>query len=166
MRGAVLVLILADCSSESAAPPDLAAEPPACMFVLSGDVSGTDGCYPRLCRGPTGDGIDLSGLTPRGPEADFCVDGPFTIGRSYTAADLKTFNAVVRKGFSTVSYLAGHQVFDSTVTITLTDVEWKADDTCPTGGVVHGTAQIGLIESVTDDGGTQPPGHVMLDATF
>jgi hypothetical protein len=174
MRGAVLVLILAGCSAESApldlavGPTDLAAGPTPCMFVVSGDVSvsGTSGCYARLCRGPTSDGLNLSGRIPPGPFADFGVDGPFSVGRSYAAGDLKTFNVVVRKGFTSVSYVAGPQIVGSTATLTLTDVGWKADDTCLTGGVVHGTAQIGLIESLTDDGGTQPPGHVMLDATF
>lgn len=136
------------------------------MFVLSGDLSDTIGCHPRFCRGAAGDGIDIYGPTPRDPEASFGVDQSFTLGRSYSAADLQTFSAVVRKGFSDVSYVAGNQVVGSTVTLTLTDVEWTASDTCPTGGVVNGTAQIGLIESLTDDGGAQPPGRVMLDATF
>jgi hypothetical protein len=167
MRAAVLVLVLvlAGCSSESAAPADLGAEP-ACMFVLSGDISGTVQCFARLCRRPTGDALDLYGPTPRDPETGFSVDGPFTVGRTYAAADLQTFSAVATKGFSSVSYVAGPAVAGSTVTLTLTDVEWKPDDICPTGGVVHGSAHIGLVESLTDDGGTQPPGHVALDATF
>jgi hypothetical protein len=179
-RGAVLVLILAGCSSESTAPPDLAVGPPdlvvgppdlaagptGCVFVLSGDVSGTEWCYARLCRAPTGDGLNIYGRTPSSPEAVFGVDQTFLVDRSYAAGDLKTFNAAVSKGFSGGSYVAGHQIVGSTVTLTLTDVEWKAGDTCPTGGVVHGSVQIGLIESLTDNGGAQSPGHVMLDATF
>jgi hypothetical protein len=136
------------------------------MFALSGDISGTAQCLARLCRRPTGDALDLYGPTPRDPEAGFSVDGPFTVGKRYAAAGLQTFSAMATKGFSSVSYVAGPAVAGSTVTLTLTDVEWKPDDICPTGGIVHGTAQLGLIEAVTDDGGTQPPGHVTLDATF
>ena len=136
------------------------------MFALSGDLSGTVQCQARLCRRPTGDALDLYGSTPRGPETAFSVDGPFTVGQSYGAADLQTFSAVATQGFSSVSYVAGPAVAGSTVTLTLTDVEWKPDDTCPTGGVVHGSAHVGLVESLAADGGTQPPGHVALDATF
>jgi len=166
MRGAALLLLLAGCSSESAAPADLGAGPSECMFALSGDLSGTIECEARLCRRSTGDGLDLYGPTPRGPEAAFGVDQPFAVGHIYTAADLQSFSAVATQGFTSVKYVAAPQIVGSTVTLTLTDVEWKPDDVCPTGGIVHGSAQLGLIEAVTDDGGTQPPGHVTLDATF
>ena len=86
-------------------------------------------------------------------------------GRSYTASDLTTFIADGRPLTSTVSYVAGKQVIGSSVTLTLTDVEWNANDSCPTGGIVHGTAHVVLVESPTD-GGTTTLGRVMLDATF
>ena len=167
MRAAILVLLLAaGCSSESTAPADLAVGPSDCTLVLSGDLSGTIACVARLCRRPTGDGLELYGPTPRDPDVSLGVDGPFAVGRSYAAADLQTFSAVATKGFSSVRYAAGPAVAGSSVTLTLSDVEWKPDDVCPTGGVVHGSAHVALVESSTDDGGTSPSGHATLDAMF
>src|SRR5262249_5855430 len=141
MRGAVLLLLLAGCSSETPlAQLDLAVGPPTCTFMLSGDVSGTIICNPEFCRAPTGDLLQIHGSLPPDPLVNFGVDGPFVQGRSYTAADLSSFNAFANKGFEEVTYVAGNQVPGSTVTLTITDVEWNANDLCPTEGNVHGTA--------------------------
>jgi hypothetical protein len=170
-RTVLVLLLLAGCSSESAAPADLAAGPPECMFVLGGAGSGTLGCSQRFCGQPTSGDLQLYGRTPNGPIVDLALDGPFMLGRSYTGADLKTFNASYREFSSPTTYVAGSSVAGSTVTLTITDAEQNPDASCgPNGdGTAHGSAHIGLVESDYDlDAGMSSPGpgRLTIDATF
>jgi hypothetical protein len=165
MRGVLVLLLLAGCSSESAAPPDLAAGPVACMF--SGDAPDAR-CYQRFCRQPTSDNLQLYDVLPIGPIAEFALDGQqFTLGRSYTATDLTTFRASFRT-FSGPTYAAGSSVAGSTLTLTITDAVQNPGETCgPSGdGTAHGSAHIGLIEVLDADAGARTPGHATVDAVF
>lgn len=164
VRSLLLALLLAGCSSESAAPTDLAA-PPACMFVLSGDWPGMMSCQARFCRGPAGDALSIYGFLTSGPEVNFALAGPFTPGRSYTAADL-TFSGGFRANHFRPVYVAGNQIAGSTVTLTIDDIEPNNNLGCASGnGTAHGSAHVGLVED-PGDGGTTGTGHVTLDATF
>lgn len=169
MRGAVLMVLLAGCSSESTTvPADLAA--PACTFLVNGNAPGTP-CSQRFCRQPTSDTLVLYDALPIGPQGTFVLAGPFTLGRGYTAAELQTFTVGYREGFGGPSYEAGSSLAGSTLTITITDVELSSDTQCgPSGnGKAHGTAHIGLVEALRDaDAGVTSagPGRLTVDATF
>jgi hypothetical protein len=171
-RGVILLLLLAGCSSESTAPADLAAGPSSCMYGLGGALSGSLVCEQRFCRQPTGDGLRLFGPTPNALNSDFTPDGQLTFGKSYGGADLKTWDAGYRElSSATVSYVAGNSVANSTVSITITGFEPNADTQCgPSGnGTAHGSAHIGLVESVRDvDAGVWSPGsgRATIDVTF
>jgi hypothetical protein len=157
MRYLAPVLLLAGCSSTT--------KQSACLFTLSGDLSGTRDCQTRFCRDAMGDAIDIAGLTPFGPEVDLTVDGTFTPGRNYAAADLKTFSASLESDGGGVRYLGGSQVAGSTVTLRFNDIEPNNNTGCASGNATaHGTVQVaGLVEQL--DSGTSS-GQVTLDATF
>jgi hypothetical protein len=173
MRGAVLLLLFAGCSSESVAPPpdlavsppDLAADQTRCRYATSNLSDTVDLCYVRFCRSPASDALDIYSVALWGPEMDFTINGGFTLGRSYTATDLTTFSGQYLNTNVDVRYSAGNDVAGSTVTLNITDVEWSANDACPTLGIAHGTAHVVLIESLPD-GGTTVPVPMVVDATF
>ncbi len=167
MRAAAFLFLLAGRSSESSiAVLDLSAPAP-CTFTFSGDQSGSLSCEKiYLCFHGGANVFRLD--EPTGlAELVFAVEGQFSAGRTYGAADLQSFSASLGgpRLFSD-SYAAGNLVSGSTVTLTLTDVLANTD-TCPgNGGTAHGTARVGMIEQLNDDGGAQSPGHLTLDATF
>jgi hypothetical protein len=53
------------------------------------------------------------------------------------------------------------------VTLTIDDIEPNNNLGCASGNATaRGTVHVGMVELLTGDAGTRPPGHVMLDATF
>ena len=166
MRGAVLLLLLSGCSSETPiAMLDLSAPNP-CTFVYSGDESGTQRCEISLFC-PFDGSYLLHLIEPTGrSELDFSVAGLFVVGKHYGTDDL-SYSAQFTTGFdpSQPHYGGGNGVSGSTATLTLTDaVPMTAP--CPYDGIAHGTAHVDLIESAPPDGGVTAPGRLTLDASF
>jgi hypothetical protein len=175
LRGLMLVLLLTGCSSKDAATMDMSAAPPdmswPCLFAWSGDnESGSARCLAQMCLLPSSDTMIRSYSTAGRVEVAFTLGGPFTPGRSYAAADLKSFSAMGDFAVGPPGndvFVAGSQVGGSTVTLTVADVDPGAPQNCPLGdGAAHGSAQLGLVELINDDGGARAPRHVTLDVTF
>jgi hypothetical protein len=177
--GAVVLVAVCGCSTGITAPMDLSAgsgsdlsaagasDMSSCTLTYSGDASATVACRVFLCQPTPGtmEWLDITGPidNPTQSSSHFIVDGKLAV-RSYTAAQLSSFDAAVLLGGK--YYSLQPTTPGAAVALTVESVAEPTSDPCT--GIAHGSLQTTLAEQVTDDAGgsANGPGRVTLNARF